>query len=323
VQSATLKVEATAEELKAAAESALGARVRVAGRLDFGNVNRVYRVEAGGRPYALKVFTYEGWPEPGKLPWIESALARAGVPRARLIHYTRGAEHFPHGFSLSEFVEGENGKAAVRRGGLRPAAYFGLAGALLREVHAVTLPRYGNIGDGAGMYEEFAAWLLGCEVKDNLGWVDDGTRPAETLLPLIERKVGPALRRYQSRLRPALVHADCNPKNGVLTDSGGLVLVDWDEAVAAYWVWDYAGLTYWYSHMHEGGGRVGDAELAEARGAFFQAYGEPAFDAAELGELERAMHVAMAAGEMSYLYKVGDAHGYARARALLLSLLDA
>jgi len=318
-----MKVEAPAGDLKAAAESVLGEEVQAAGRLDYGNVNSVYRVEAGGRAYALKVFTYEGWPEPGKLPWVESSLGRSGVPRARLIHYTREAGHFPHGFSLSEFVEGENCKAAVRRGALTPAAYFGLAGALLRRVHAVSLPLYGYIGDGRGMYEEFAGWLLGCDVKDNLGWVDDGTRPVETLLPLIERKVGPVLRRYESRFRPVLVHADCNPKNGVLTESGGLVLVDWDEAIAGFWVWDYAGLTYWYSHMREGGGRAGDAGAAEARAPFFRAYGEPGFDELELRELEWALHVTMAAGEMSYLYKVGDAPGYARARALLSGLLDA
>jgi Ser/Thr protein kinase RdoA (MazF antagonist) len=318
-----MKVEAAEEDLKAAAESVLGAEARVAGRLDFGNINSVYRVEAAGRAYALKVFTHADWPEPGKLPWVEASLAQRGVPRARLLHYTRAAGSFPHGFSLSEFVEGENCKAAVRRGSLTPAAYFRLAGALLKKVHAVSVPLYGYVGDGRGMCEDFADWLLGCDVKDNLSAVDDGTRPLETLFPLIARKVGRVLRRYESRFSPALVHADCNPKNGVLTEGGGLVLVDWDESVAAFWVWDYAGLTYWYAHMRGGGGRVGDAGLDEARAGFFRAYGETGFDEEELRELEWAMHVAMAAGEMSYLYKFGDAPGHARSRSLLLSLLDA
>jgi hypothetical protein len=38
--------------------------------------------------------------------------------------------------------------------------------------------------------------------------------------------------------------------------------------------------------------------------------------------MERALHVSMAAGEMSYLYKFGDAHGYAETRSRLLHLLD-
>ena len=313
-----LRVEATEEEVKAAAESVLGARARVSGRLDFGNVNSVYRVEAAGRAYALKVFTHADWPEPGKLPWVESNLTEFGVPHARLVHHTRDARHFPQGFSLSEFVEGENCKGAIRRGALTPAAYFGLAGALLKKIHAVPLPLYGYVGDGRGMYEDFTGWLLDCEVKDSLLWVDDGTRPAETLYPLIEDKIEPVLRRYESRFEPVLAHGDCTPKNSLLTPEGSLVLVDWDEAVGAFWVRDYAGLTYWYSYML----KDGDRDPAGARASFFRAYGETGFDEDELRELEQAMHVPMAAGEMAYLYKFGDAAGYARSRALLLSLLD-
>ncbi|HEX8293709.1 MAG TPA: phosphotransferase, partial [Pyrinomonadaceae bacterium] len=162
---------------------------------------------------------------------------------------------------------------------------------------------------------------LDCEVKDNLLWVEDGTRPAETLLPLIERKIGPALRRHEARFTPRLVHGDCTPKNALLTPGGRLVLVDWDEAVAGFWVWDYAGLTYWYSYMRRDGGPPGPAGLDEARASFFSAYGETGFGGEELREVEWALHVAMAAGEMSYLYKIGDAHGHARSRSLLLGLL--
>lgn len=316
-----MKTDVPEEDLKAAAESVVGAEARVEGRLDFGNVNGVYKVSAGGRSYALKVFRHPDWPEPGKLTWVESKLAEGGIPRARLIHYTREADHFPHGFSLSEFVEGENCKAAVRRGRLTPAAYFGLAGALLKQVHSVGLPLYGYIGGGGGMYEDFVGWLLDCDVKDSLRRVDDGSRPVETLYPLIERKVGPVLRRYESRFRPVLVHGDCNPKNGVLTGEGGLVLVDWDEAVGGFWAKDYAGLTYWYSYMRGGGGEPGDAGADEARASFFRGYGEPGFDDDELREIESALHVSMAAGEMSYFYKIGDADGYAKTREHLMRLL--
>ncbi len=39
-----MKVKATEDEVKAAVESVLGAEASVAGRLDFGNVNGVYKV---------------------------------------------------------------------------------------------------------------------------------------------------------------------------------------------------------------------------------------------------------------------------------------
>ena len=317
---------AETESILRAFEAALGVEARAAVPLPFGDVNRVYKVEAGARAYALKVFRHAGWPEAGKLPWVESQLTLRGVPHARTLHYTRDGSHFPHGFSVCEFVEGENCKAAIREGRLAPAAYAEMAGALLRRVHEVVVPLYGYIGDGGGMYDDYVGWTLDCEVLDSLREIDDGSAPAETLYPRIERRVEPALRRYESRFTPALLHVDCTPKNAVLSaggSSGGespLVLVDWDEAVAGFWVRDFASLTYWYSYTYKDGAMSARAD--EIRDAFLRGYGETEFDRAELSEIESALHVTQAAGELSYLYRVGDARGFARTRGLLLHLIE-
>lgn len=74
--------------------------------------------------------------------------------------------------------------------------------------------------------------------------------------------------------------------------------------------------------MRVGGGGYENTGLGEARAAFFRGYGEPGFDSGELREVEWALHVSMAAGEMSYLHTFGNARGSARSRELLMSLLD-
>ena len=302
--------------------AAFGVRARAEGRLPMGNVNRVYKVRAAGRAYAVKIFRHADWPEAGKLPWVESQLSIHNVPHAELIYHTREDSHFPHGFSVSEFVEGDNCKAAIREGRLTPAAYCEMAGALLRRVHEVSVPLYGYIGDGGGTDEDFVGWTLGCEVGDSLREIKDGSGPAETLYPLIERKVEPVLRRYESRFEPVLLHVDCTPKNGVLRGDGSrLVLVDWDEAVAGFWVRDYASLAYWYSHTYKDGALAAHAD--EIRDAFLRGYGETDFDRKELAEVESALQLTQTAGVLSYLYKVGDAEGFARTRELLLHMLGA
>jgi len=169
------------------------------------------------------------------------------------------------------------------------------------------------------MCEDFTGWLLAREVFDNLRKVDDGSSLEETLRPRFGREVEPVLRRYESRFTPVLVHGDCTPKNGLLDARGRLVFVDWDEAFAGVPVWDYASLTYWYAYMLKGcGGR--DREGLAA--AFFRGYGEIGFDPEELRELERALHATQAAGELSYLYTIGDGPGYKSARERLTYLLD-
>jgi len=314
-----MKVLTYEDGVKAAAESVLGAEVCNVSRLPFGNVNEVFEVESGGRAYVVKVFRYAGWPEAGKLPWVESQLTRGGVPHARMIHYSRDATHFPQGFSVCEFAAGDNCKGAVREGRLKPEAFCELAGVFLRRVHAISVPRYGYIGDGRGMSEDFTGWLLAREVFDNLRKVDDGSSLEETLRPRFEREVEPVLRRYESRFTPVLVHGDCTPKNALLDTEGRFVFVDWDEAFAGFRVWDYASLTYWYAYMLKG---VGARDAAGLGDAFFRGYGEIGFDPEELRELERALHAAQAAGELSYLYTIGDESGYKSARARLMHLLD-
>lgn len=315
-----MKVTTSEDGVKVAAGSVLGAEVVGVSRLPFGNVNEVFKVESGDRAYVVKVFRHAGWPEAGKLPWVESRLTLFGVPHARMIHYTRDASHFPHGFSVCEFVAGENCKGLVRDGRLTPEAFCESAGSLLRRAHAVSVPRYGYVGDGRGTCEDFARWLLDREVFDNLRKVDDGSSLEETLRPRFEREVEPVLRRYESRLAPVLVHSDCTPKNALLGSEGRMVFVDWDDAFAGTRVWDYASLTYWYAYMLKD--PVGERDEDGFREAFFRGYGEMGFDPEELRELERALHAAQAAGELSFLYTLGDAPGYKSALERLMRLLD-
>ena len=315
----TSEVCSTEEAVAEAAASVLVAEVGAVSRLPFGNVNEVFRVESRGRAYVVKVFRYAGWPESGKLPWVETQLTRGGAPHARMIHYTRDGSRFPHGFSVCEFVNGENCKGAVREGRLAPEAFCELAGSLLRRVHAIGVPRYGYLGDGRGACDDFVGRFLDCEVFDNLRKVDDGSSLAETLRPRFEREVEPVLRRYESRFTPALVHGDCTPKNALLDAEGRLVFVDWDEAFAGVWLWDYAHLTYWYSYMLK---LDGPRDADGVRDAFFRGYGPVDFDSDELREIEWALQAAGAAGELSYLYTIGDGPGYKSARERLTRLLD-
>ena len=69
----------TEEAVRAASSSVLGAEPGAVGRLPFGNINEVFKVEADGRAYVFKVFRNADWPEAGKLPWVESRLKRRGV----------------------------------------------------------------------------------------------------------------------------------------------------------------------------------------------------------------------------------------------------
>ena len=121
----------------AAVAELTGLSARSVGRLPVGEVNRVYKVATAGGAFVVKVFQYPDWPEAGKLQWVERQLTEHGVPHPRLLHYTRDARLFPHGFAAFEYVEGRNCWEAFSEGALPAAAYCRLAGESLRKVHAI------------------------------------------------------------------------------------------------------------------------------------------------------------------------------------------
>ena len=309
-------------DVKRAAASVTGAPVLGVERLTHGDTNHVYKVETPGRAYVLKVFSRRGWPEGGKLPWVEARLDAHAVPRAKLLHYTRRDEFFPHGFSLSEYVAGANGKQSIRDGRLAALDYLEMAGAYLRRVHEIGVPRYGYLGGGQGAEEDYVGWLVGWGLKDRLDELVDAPGLGANLHARAAGRVEKIMRRYERRLRPALVHADATPKNAVLTGGGRMLLIDWDEAHAAPWLHDYTNLSFWYSYVLQRGG-LEVRDKAEVRAAFFRGYGGPEFDADELDELESALHTVHAAGVLSFYYRGGHAEGFEHARELLRRLLSA
>ena len=316
--------EATRAAIPAAVESALGARALgavalVTGPLPFGKVNRVFKVEVeGGGAVVVKVFAYEDWPEGGKPEWLEEQLARAAVPHARLLHCSRGKEHFPAGFAVYEHVEGRNCVEAMRAGTLSGREYCRLVGAYLRAVHSVGLAGYGYVNDGAGTDDDYVECKLVYDVSDRLLEVDE--RLHARLFPVIEEEVTRLLRPLEGRFTPRLLHGDPFPRNALLTAPGELLFVDWDEAMSGIWPEDLARLSYWFAHENPSRvcERLTGAEVAEA---FLRGYGESEFGADELARIERALHVVYSADLISYQLKTNNTESCRRTMRVLEELL--
>jgi Ser/Thr protein kinase RdoA (MazF antagonist) len=298
-----------------------GAPVLSVERLSGGEVNRVYKVstEAGGA-FVVKVFRYADWPEEGKLSCVERKLAERGVPHPRLIHVTRNADLFPHGFSVTEHVEGRDCDAAIAGGDLSIADYCRGVGALLKNVHAVGFRRFGYLGNCEGTDDDFVEAKLAYEVNDRLREIAPAALPSNDLAPRIEDKVRRLLGPFAQRFSPVLVHSDAAPRNAILTDAGEFVLADWDEALAGIALEDYAKLTYLLFHAHDSP-RPDAGARSVVRDSFFDGYGGTGFDADETEVIEDALHTIQAADCLSYHFKTGNADAFEGTKALLLSLL--
>jgi len=103
--------------IEVAVESVLNTVVVGSARMTGGEVNDTYKIETEDRALVVKVFKRD-WPEEGKAPWIERHLTQYEVPHARLVYYSRNDLYFPHGFSISEYIEGQNALDAIAGGNL-------------------------------------------------------------------------------------------------------------------------------------------------------------------------------------------------------------
>lgn len=303
----------------AAVAELTGEDARSVERIPVGEINRVYKVEtAGGGAFVVKVFQYADWPEDGKPRWVERMLGEHGVAHPRLLHYTRDAHLFPHGFAAYEFVAGRNCMEALSAGALPAADFCRLAGEYLRQVHAIRLERYGYIGHGSGTDDDYVECKLTYDVDERLRAVGDELHAR--LFPPIAAEVERLLRPLEERFTPRLIHGDAFPRNGILTRERGLILVDWDEAASGIWPEDLARLSYWFAYPDPS---RGDAGLTgeQVIDFFLQGYGEAEYRREELSRIVRALHLVYSADLLSYRHQTNNTESCTRIMNVLSQLL--
>ena len=307
--------------IKRAAESVLNTPVAVSAKMTQGQVNYVYKIEAGGHKFIVKAFK-RGWPEEGKLSWIEQQLTQYEVPHARMLHYSRGDAFFPHGFTITEYVEGQNSLDAIAGGSLSLETYYSQIGALLRRAHQAPARQYGYIGYGpGGMYPTFTEHKLIHEVQERLWEIVGADLYDKSIYPRIEEKVRRRLAPFEDRFRPALIHADPVPKNAVWTTDHQLILIDWDEAIAGAWIADFAQLTYWHRYSNPFGAAV-NLTKEQVSDAFFHGYGAVEFNAEEIVAMENALHIIHSVDLLPFYQRENNQQAFKQTQERLLRLLE-
>ena len=169
----------------------------------------VYRVDAAGRSYILKISPEDESREArGRRIEIQSSAAAAGLA-PRIVHAD------PSGRAvISEFVADRVFPALYGDPRTRPGA-VALLGQLLRDVHALPIPADATPSDPRAFVD--ASWgALGGDFRVPTFFTDAVQRILVGATPSVDR---PAV----------LSHNDANPSN-LLYDGQRLLLVDWDAA---------------------------------------------------------------------------------------------
>lgn len=285
--------------------------------LTHGDIHWVYKVRTRNRNLLARVPRSPDWPDSKKLPAVYGLLDGARIPHARLLFRDRTKKFFPCGLEISEYVEGQNGRAAILKKKISFSDFHRRLGALVKRAHSIKLQKFGSLTTG-----KTSADFLACrfhKLDENL-LKFRGQDFTPNLGPKIKLKVSQLFAGAKSKIAPVLVHGDPTPDNCVFTPQGKIVLVDWDNAHGGFWLEDFAWLTYFGSHLSFIGSREKRRLMLYA--SFLKTHGRGGLSLPQIEKMEKGLHILQAVAMMEY-YKFfrGDRVWFQKSRSRLFGLI--
>jgi len=203
-------------------------------RMESEAMNDVYRVDTQDGSFIFKRYT-SGWPEVGKVPYVEAKLTEHGIPHAELIVYRRDDNDYTNSYLIERFLPGAPADMLTMTMDDERAMYAKLGG-LMSRVHKIPLTGCGYLGAGEACCKTFSEFA---------GWGDVHDKLRETVYP--EPALDALMLKFQEALKPCdalpptICHIDLAKKN-VIIGGGDITLIDWDSVYALPWVCEIARL---------------------------------------------------------------------------------
>ncbi len=287
------------KKIISAVENVLHTKVLSATKLKAGEINHVYKVITTQGEYVARVFRYKNWPEANKLEWIEKQLLKHRVLHAKIIYCTRNKDHFPNGFMLSEFVRGTSGTDAVKQKLLSETELYEKLGKLARLIHGIAVQRHGLINSGKGQFTNYLDMPL-TDAKRLLNLLTKKGALKQDPYEQVKKIVETIINKYKQHITPVLLHGDMSETNIIVTPNKNIILIDWDNARAGFWLSDFIELSR--RHLAEKSWSANPLRMKKARNAFFKGYGKTPFTNRQLLTLEKTLLLIRYIWQMNYYF---------------------
>lgn len=284
-------------KIKSISENILNRKIIKIEQIQNPTVNTLFKLSTEKDAYIFKLYKQKDWPENGKLKFVNKKLIESNINCAKLIMFDRDNPDFPKGYSIEEFIEGQNAKEIEFNRDEGKAFYKKLAEYISR-LHRIKMSGFGYIGSGIPDYEALDEFFTD-DMEDRFGWFYKENILDEKLLNEIKSVFLNAVK--VNPFPPVLCHGDISTKNIIISPGKysekypekELILLDWDDAMAYNWVADLSRMTYWMRFYYN------EYEYRLYREAFLENY-KSEHDAAVFDSLEKSYHLYFGLDYMSF-----------------------
>lgn len=258
--------------------------------------NTVYSFESTSGQYIIKFYKSRYWPENGKIPFVYRTLKSNNIPCAELIAFNRENENIPNGYLIESMVQGTAADKISFSKQQETELYVKLAGAV-SDIHKIPIKNFGYIGCGEADYDSILSFFED-EFDDRASELLEIKAFTDAEMQKMKAVFFDVLAHFDD-LPPVLCHGDLSKKNIIVRDSGDIVLIDWDDAMAYNWMADISRLTFWMKMNYN----AQDHRLF--RNTFLGNY-QTNYRKAEFDTFEKAFHIYVALDSLAYFIDMGD-----------------
>lgn len=207
--------------------------------------NSVYRIDTELQSYIFKIYS-SGWPEDGKLLFIDKKLTDYDIPHAKIFAYNRENKEFTNGYLIEECLPGTTADRLTLSES-QTIELFEKLGYLVSQIHQIKLKGYGYIGGGVANWSKFSEFMYN-SFDENTNYLLAQNLVKRADIEAIWSEIYQKLK-ICDKCPPVLCHTDLSTKN-ILINENSITLIDWDDAYSLCWVADVAHLTFWMKHEY-------------------------------------------------------------------------
>lgn len=217
-------------------------------KINQGEVNQTYILVTEKSKFVLRYKDFD-FSYGSDQALISDLLSEKGVKQAKVIYFENNPTE-KYCIEIQEFVEGISANIAIEEGELSYEQYYSNVGKLLSVIHSIGWDKFGYLNNSNSNDSNYLIYLLK-RIDRHIIEINNYQKDFVIVRKPVIDYITDVIQNLEYEIKPVLIHSDPTPDNVILKRDNEIVLIDWDDARADFWMIDLAWLTFYSDYNDE------------------------------------------------------------------------